>query len=301
MQYEQSQNQSLPQASQSVEQRDRVKQGGLDIDHDLEHPEGSTMGTLSVENLSSNNLDHHEAGEILHRGFEKATDKIAAGVEVVKRLIMQELPPVEGENLMEKAANLKDIASEKVQEVKEKVEEKVETTKEVSQEKVEEKVETAKGVSQEKVEEKVESAKESSQDFVSRRQGSDMQRGARTSPQTDLYRSGSGSEITWEPTQEMKDIARGKLGEFKERFQQGGEAQRDSSPQESPVLFEQGKEKALNSRSEDKLHEIEDLSLQLNQKVEELKKSAGMPTNQAGETIIIIQEGTPGVTAPHKD
>jgi len=236
------------------------------------------MNTLSVENLSSSNLDHHEAGEIIHRGFEKATDKIAAGVEVVKRLLMQELPPVEGGNLMEKAENLKDVASEKIQEVKEKVEEKVESVKETSQE---------------KTEEKVESVKETSQNFSSRPQQSGVQRGARTSSQTDLYRSGSGSETTWEPTQEMKDIAREKLGEFKERFQQGGEAQRESAspPQESAVLFEQGKEKELNPSSEDKLHEIEDLSLQLNKKVEELKKSAGMPTNQTGETIIIIQEG----------
>lgn len=107
MQQEQTQNQGYSHARQSFEQKERAKPGDIDIDHDTEHHEGSTLNTL--ENLSSSNIDQ-DAAEILHKGWEKTTDKIAQGVEVVKRLIMQELPPVEGENLKEKAENLKEIA-----------------------------------------------------------------------------------------------------------------------------------------------------------------------------------------------
>ena len=102
-------------AGESLGQRERVKQGGINIEDDIEHhgSQPSTMQSLSLENLSSANLDDHahtripsifegtsqpgqlskraskkstgspsspskdqEAIEVIHKGWEKATDTI---------------------------------------------------------------------------------------------------------------------------------------------------------------------------------------------------------------------------------
>jgi len=434
-------------ADESLGQRERVKQGGINIEDDADHhgSQPSTMHSLSLENLSSANLDDHahgkvssihegttqsdnlmslaegqlsnraskksagspvnakemdqEAIEAIHKGWEKATDTIAQGVEVVKRIIMQELPPVEGADLKEKAENLASKASEKIDEVKDKVESKVETLKESSQDmtnQASEKIDQTK----EQVKEQGQGMKQGTQGFSSR-----------ASEQTDLFRSESGSKAEWQPTQQMKDVAHHKLDEYKEKFElptgdfqsgsefsrpesqqfssqtsdklgeikdqarermlqaqqsfdnwstvsnEGSQAgyqptgqesqqreftrpesqpimsqateklgemkdkvkgqvqeakesfqdwsnqgteQREQSSSEGETVFkvEHGQETPVDKSSSDKIREIEELSQQLNKKVEELKKTTDIPSTGSAptETIIIIQQGAQGTS-----
>jgi len=300
-------------ADQSLGQRERVKQGGwVNVEEDEHHgSEPSTMHSLdrldahdkSPEKVSSihegmapGNLQH-DASEALHKGWEKASDTIAQGVEVVKRIIMSELPPQEGSglpqgDLKEKAQDLSNKASEKYDEVKEKIQANLGDMKESAKESSNQATDKAQEA-KDQFKQQGQELKGQAEDFANK-----------GTQQMEQFSSQSGSTQQWQPSEQMKQTASQKLGEYKEKFNQKAQEFQGSQSQgqksfskdesEAIIKIEQGKEA---SSSNEKIHEIEDLSQQLNQKVEELKKSAHVPTGGANETIIIIQQGEQGAPA----
>jgi len=344
------------QIDQSLGQRERVKQGGASAEEDFHQgSQPSTMHSLSLENLDDNSLGKVQQGsmswaegqlsdrenrlsnkkstlsprpaeemsssEILHKGWEKATDTIAQGVEVLKRVVMQELPPEQEsqgqqgtQDLKQAGQELANKASEKLDQVKEKVESKIQDVKESAQEtsnKAAEKTSEAKeqikqqgesgqfDQAKEKAESKVQDFKQGAQEASSQikeqepsTQSSTKHFSSRASEQTNLIRDKEGYKPEeWNPTSEMRDTAREKLGEYKEKFEQKQQnIPSQTSGSETVIKIEHGKEKELGSKPAERVKEIEDLSQQLNKKIEELKKTTeAQPAS--GDTIIIIQQG----------
>jgi len=204
---------------------------------------------------------------------------------------------------MPSTTQMKDTARDKLDQYKEKFSQKVRDFQASKSRPEARQISGRISEAKDKIKGQIQEAKQSLPDMSS--QSQEQQGSAR--PQQFEQREFSGSESQPQGSQisdklgELKDKAVGQFQEAKQSVQnmssQGSQQSGSQQGSEQVYKIEHKEQSAISST--DKIQEIENLSQQLNEKVEELKKSAQLPSANAGDTIIIIQQGgSQGIPQP---